>query len=173
MLVQLAESTLRTRYGEYREVLFYDGRQELIVMILGVVSGQEDVLCRVHSSCLHGHYFNSLECDCQAQMELAQRLIQAAGRGVIVWLDQEGKGNGHLALLQSIAYKKQGIKQADAYQAAGFRSDTRDFGPAAQALQLVGVKSVRMITDNPNKTDILRQHGIEVVGVHSAKCDIG
>lgn len=169
MIVQLAESTLRTRYGDYREVLFYDGSRELVAMVLGDVAAQEGVLCRIHSSCIHGHYFNSIECDCQAQMTLAQQLIQGEGRGVIILLDQEGKGNGHLGLLQSIAYKRQGYPQAQAYEAAGFARDARDFGPAAQALLALGLRSVRIITDNPSKSNSLSQYGVEVLGLVSAQ----
>jgi GTP cyclohydrolase II len=140
MIVKLAEGNLKTKYGEYREILFYDGQKESIALIMGEVTDAEAVLCRVHSSCLFGHAFNSIECDCREQMEISQQLIQREGRGIIIWLEQEGKGNGHFALLKSVEHKRLGLKQADAYEAVGFKSDARDFRAAAEILMALGVK---------------------------------
>jgi GTP cyclohydrolase II len=165
MIVKLAEGNLKTKFGEYRETLYYDGQKESIALTMGEIAGAEDVLCRVHSSCLFGHAFNSIECDCREQMEISQQLIQQAGRGIIIWLEQEGKGNGHFALLKSVEHKRQGIKQAEAYEAVGFKRDARDFRPAAEILREIGVKSVRMLTNNPDKVVTLTQHGVEVVGI--------
>ncbi|MFT4031571.1 MAG: GTP cyclohydrolase, partial [Siphonobacter sp.] len=123
------------------------------------------VLCRVHSSCIFGHVFNSFECVFREQMEISQQLIQQEGKGIIIWLDQEGKGNGHFALLKSVEYKRKGWVQADAYEAVGFKKDARDYTQAAEILNQLGVESVRMLTNNPEKVDILTQHGIKVVGV--------
>lgn len=164
MVVKIAEGTLKTRFGEYREILFYDGRKESIALLMGDVEGGEGVLCRVHSSCLFGHAFNSIECDCREQMEISQQLIQQESRGIIIWLEQEGKGNGHFALLKSVEHKRLGLSQADAYEAVGFKKDARDYTQAAEILQALGVNSIRMLTNNPQKTSTLAQHGIEVVG---------
>jgi GTP cyclohydrolase II len=97
-------------------------------------------------------------------MEISQRLIEKEGSGVIVWLDQEGKANGHFALLKSKEHKKSGLSQEAAYEAVGFKKDARDFRKAAEILNEIGVKSIRMLTDNPKKTETLSQHGINVVG---------
>ncbi len=164
MTIQIAEGNIKTKFGEFREILFYDGQKETIALTMGEVNGAEDVLCRVHSSCLYGHAFNSIECDCREQMEISQQLIQQAGKGIIIWLEQEGKGNGHFALLNSIAYKRKGLPQADAYEAVGFKRDARDFRAAAEILQEIGVKSIRMLTNNPKKIETLTEHGIEVIG---------
>lgn len=164
MIAKLAEGNLKTKYGEYREILFYDGQKESIALIMGEVADGEEVLCRVHSSCLFGHAFNSIECDCREQMEISQQLIQREGRGVVIWLEQEGKGNGHFALLKSVEHKRLGLKQADAYEAVGFKSDARDFRAAAEILKALGVKSIRMLTDNLGKVDTLKLHGIHVAG---------
>lgn len=164
MIVKIAEGNLKTKYGEYREMLFYDGQKESIALIMGDVNGEEGVLCRVHSSCIFGHVFNSVECDCREQMEISQQLIQKEGKGIIIWLDQEGKGNGHFALLKSVEHKRQGVKQAEAYEAVGFKKDARDFRCAVEILKETGVKSICMLTSNPNKTEILSKHGINVVG---------
>ena len=171
MIVKIAEGNLRTKFGEYREALYYDGQKESIAIIMGDVEGEEDVLCRVHSSCIFGHYFNSIECDCREQMEISQQLIQRAGKGIIILLDQEGKGNGHFALLNSVKHKRLGVKQADAYEAVGFKRDARDFGSAAKILKDLGVKSIRMLTDNEDKIKTLTQHGVEVTGTKKITLD--
>ena len=166
---KLAENTIKTLYGTYQEHLFYDGQKETIAMVMGDIADAEDVLCRVHSACLYAHAFNSIECDCREQMAQAQQAIEKAGKGIIIWLEQEGKGNGHYALMKSFVYKRQGIPQPDAYEAAGFSRDARDFRPAAQVLQALGVKSIRMITSNPKKTETLTQHGITVTGIQATE----
>ncbi|GAB4017988.1 hypothetical protein GCM10028808_51100 [Spirosoma migulaei] len=169
MIVKLAEGNLKTKFGEYREVLFYDGQNESIALLMGDVDGAEEVLCRVHSSCLFGHAFNSIECDCREQMEISQQLIQQEGRGIVIWLDQEGKGNGHFALLKSVEYKRIGLAQADAYEAVGFKRDARDYRVAAEILNELGVKSIRMLTNNPKKVDTLTKYGIRVVGIKATE----
>lgn len=167
MIIKLAEGKLKTAFGDYTEMLFYDGQKESVAMIMGDVKGAEEVLCRLHSACLYGHYFNSLECDCRQQMELSQQLIQQAGKGIIILLDQEGKGNGHFALLQSKAYKQKGFSQADAYEAAGFKKDARDYHSAAKILRDLSVKSIHLLTDNPKKAELLAQYGVNVTGITS------
>lgn len=169
MIVKLAEGKLRTAFGEYTEMLFYDGQKECIAMVMGEVKDEEGILCRVHSSCIYGHYFNSIECDCRQQMELSQQLIQHAGKGIIIWLEQEGKGNGHFALLKSKDYKQKGFSQADAYEAVGFKKDARDYRNAAEILKHIGISSIRMLTDNPQKAETLAQHGVKVAGIASTK----
>lgn len=164
MIIQLATGSLNTKYGTFQEALYYDGQQESIAFYMGEIAQGEDILCRVHSSCIFGHYFNSVECDCREQMDVSQQLIQQAGRGIIILLDQEGKGNGHFALLNSVKYKREGLAQADAYEAAGFERDARNFSAAAKILRHLGVKSVRMLTNNPQKVKTLSRLGIEVVG---------
>jgi 3,4-dihydroxy 2-butanone 4-phosphate synthase/GTP cyclohydrolase II len=88
-----------------------DGQKETIALIMGGVAHKQNVLCRVHSHCISAHIFNSIECDCREQMEMSQRLIQKAGSGVIIWVDQEGKNNGHWALLQSRKLKAEGYRK--------------------------------------------------------------
>lgn len=161
MIKRLAERPLNTKYGTFTEVLYYDGRSESIALVKGRVENAENVLCRVHSHCIGAHVFNSIECDCREQMEAAQAMIEREGRGVIVWLDQEGKGNGHLALMQSIKYKKE-LGQAEAYVRAGYQADARDFSAAAQILEDLGVRSIVMLANNPDKAEDLRRVGIEI-----------
>lgn len=164
MIVRLGEGTLKTKFGEFLEVLYYDGRKEAFALVMGDVKNSDDVLCRVHSSCISGHIFNSIECDCREQMELAQASIEQAGKGVIVWLDQEGKGNGHLAILASRPLKRQGMSQGAAYEKVGYKADARDFTPAAEILRELEIRSVILLTDNPQKADDLLNVGIRVSG---------
>jgi len=162
MIFRLTERDLQTKYGAFREILYYNGQKETIALVMGNVESSEDVICRVHSACVSGHVFNSVECECQAEMEAAQSVIQKAGKGVIIYLEQEGKGNGHLALMASIPYKKAGMKQSEAYEKAGFEKDARSFRPAAEILADLQVKSVVLLTNNVGKAEDLRKFGIAV-----------
>lgn len=162
MIFRLAERVLSTKFGEFLEILYSDGQKESIALVMGEVSRVSDVICRIHSACIGGHVFNSVECECAEEMAAAQEAIQLEGRGVIVYLDQEGKGNGHLALMKSIPFKKAGHSQAEAYEMAGFQHDSRDFRPAAEILQDLGVISVILLTGNPSKADDLERYGVKV-----------
>jgi 3,4-dihydroxy 2-butanone 4-phosphate synthase/GTP cyclohydrolase II len=161
MIVRLAERDLRTKFGTFREVLYYDGRKESIAIVMGDVAGEENVLCRVHSHCVGAHVFASVECDCREQMEAAQAMIQNEGRGVVIWLDQEGKGNGHLALIQSIPFKKE-FGQAEAYRKAGHRADARSYEVAAQILTDLGIESIVLVANDEKKAEDLRAEGVHV-----------
>src|SRR6476659_3926572 len=150
MIKRLADRKLKTKFGTFTEVLYYDGQKESIALVMGDVEGGEDVLCRVHSHCIGAHVFNSIECTCREEMEAAQALIEREGRGVIIWLDQEGKGNGHFALIESIPFKKE-FGQAEAYVKAGYQPDARSYRPAAQILAELKVKSIILLANNPEK----------------------
>lgn len=162
MIVRLAERELKTKFGDFREILYYDGQKESIALVMGEVAESENVICRVHSACVSGHVFNSVECECQAEMEAAQKAIQKNGKGVIVYLEQEGKGNGHLALMASIQYKKAGFSQGEAYEHAGFEKDARSFRPAAEILADLKIKSAVLLTDNAEKAEDLQRFSIVV-----------
>ena len=167
MIVRLAERELKTKFGTFREILYYDGRKESISIVMGDVDGHHDVLCRIHSHCIGAHVFNSIECDCRELMEAAQAIIQKEGRGIVIWLDQEGKGNGHLALMQSIEYKKE-FGQAEAYVKAGYRADDRSYQPAAQVLNDLGVRSIILLANNAEKALDLRNESVVVTDVRTS-----
>lgn len=169
MNIRLAERELKTKFGTFCEVLYYDGQKESIALVMGDVEAQENVLCRIHSACVSGHVFSSVECECRQEMEASQALIQGEGKGVIVYLDQEGKGNGHLALVESIQYKKAGFSQGEAYRKAGFETDARSYRPAAEILAALKVKSVVLLTNNPDKAGDLRSASIVVSGTKKMK----
>jgi len=162
MVVRLADRELKTKFGDFSEILFYDGVSESIALVMGHIEGGEDVLCRIHSACIGGHIFNSIECECADEMASAQAAIHEAGRGLIIYLDQEGKGNGHLALMKSIPFKKAGHSQGEGYEMAGFEADARSFRPAAEILADLGVDSVVLLTNNPEKAADLRRYSINV-----------
>ncbi len=165
MIIRLAEGSLKTRFGAYTQILYYDGQKESIALVMGEIAHRENVLCRVHSQCIPGHVFNSIECDCRDQMEMAQRLIQEAGSGVIIWLDQEGKNNGHLALLESRRLKDQGLSQAEAYVKLGYSADARSYIRAAEILRELTVQSITLLTNNPEKVSQLRADGLVIAGI--------
>ena len=165
MTIRLAERNLRTQFGTYTEIIYYDGQKESIALVMSDVAGQENVLCRVHSHCIGAHVFNSVECTCREEMETAQRMIESEGRGVIIWLDQEGKGNGHLALIQSIPFKKE-FGQAEAYVKAGYKADARSYTAAAQILKDLSVRSIVLLANSESKADDL---GTELITVSSTR----
>ena len=171
MNIKLAERELKTKFGVYREILYYDGQKESIAIVMGDVENQENVLCRVHSHCVGAHIFNSIECECREEMERSQFLIEQNGTGVVIWLDQEGKGNGHLALMASTKYKQEGFPQAEAYRKAGFEADDRNYRPAAEILADLRVKSIVLLANNASKADDLRKASIAVSDVKEMKID--
>jgi GTP cyclohydrolase II len=134
---------------------------------MGEVAHKENVLCRVHSHCISAHVFNSIECDCREQMEMSQSLIQEAGSGVVIWLDQQGKNNGHLALLQSRKLKDEGLSQAEAYVKLGYSADARSYIRAAEILRELKVQSITLMTNNPEKVSQLRDDGLVIAGIQS------
>jgi 3,4-dihydroxy 2-butanone 4-phosphate synthase/GTP cyclohydrolase II len=164
MIFKLTERDLKTRFGNFREILYYDGQAEAVALVTGDVEAQENVFCRIHSSCISAHVFNSIECECREEMESSQSLIEQKGRGVIIYLEQEGKGNGHLALMASIPYKKAGLSQSEAYRKAGFQADARSYRAAAEILSDLKVKSVVLLTNNAEKAEDLRKASIIVSG---------
>lgn len=172
MVKRLASRELRTKFGTFTEILYYDGQKESIAIVMGDVANKEDVLCRVHSHCIGAHVFNSIECMCREEMETAQRMIQEVGQGVIIWLDQEGKGNGHLALIKSIPFKKE-HGQAKAYEMAGYKADARDYRVAAGILDELKVRSIIMLSNSPDKAEDLRHASITVSETRALDPSIG
>jgi GTP cyclohydrolase II len=165
MIIRLAEGPLKTKFGTYNQILYYDGQKESIALVMGAVAHKENILCRVHSHCISAHVFNSVECDCREQMEAAQGMIQQAGSGVVIWLDQEGKNNGLMALLLSRKWKAEGLSQAEAYKRAGYSEDARSYVRAGEILRELGVRSIRLMTNNPEKVSQLGDDGLVIAGV--------
>jgi GTP cyclohydrolase II len=173
MIIRLAEGPLHILFGTFREFLYYDGQQESIALAMGEVAQGQDVFCRLHSQCLAAHLFNSLECDCREQMALAQALIEHQGCGLIIWLNQEGRGHGHLALMRSRALQTQGWSQTEAYRRLGYTADAREYTRAAEILRDLEVHSIRLLTNSPQKVEHLQAAGILISGTQPLTVDPG
>lgn len=174
MVIRLAEAPLRTKFGTFQEILYYDGQQESLAIVMGEVRDQEQVLCRLHSHCVSAHLFNSIECDCREQMDIAQAMIEQAGAGVIIWLDQDGRGNGHMALLRSRALQQhQDVPQTEAYVQLGYAADARQYTSAAAIVRELGIRSVILMTNSPRKIEGLQSAGIPIVGTRPVAIDPG
>jgi 3,4-dihydroxy 2-butanone 4-phosphate synthase/GTP cyclohydrolase II len=173
MIVRLAERPLITKFGTFKEILYYDGLKESLAIVMGDVENSENVLCRVHSACISAHVFNSIECDCREQMESSQQLISQDGKGIIIWLDQEGRGNGHFALINSAKLAtNEKITQTEAYKRLGFSEDARSFVRAVDILNDLKIKSVVLLTNNPEKAKDLIRDGINVTNTRRVAVDV-
>jgi GTP cyclohydrolase II len=162
----VAVASLPTRFGPFRLVGFWNNRdgKEHVAMVHGDVVGGEDVPVRLHSECLTGDVMGSLRCDCRDQLTEGLRAIQREGRGVLLYLRQEGRGIGLLNKIRAYALQEQGLDTVEANQALGFRDDERDYAVAAHMLRSLDVRSVRVVTNNPDKIRQLEQHGVKVSG---------
>ncbi|MFI1727144.1 bifunctional 3,4-dihydroxy-2-butanone-4-phosphate synthase/GTP cyclohydrolase II [Streptomyces sp. NPDC020489] len=162
-----AEVHLPTSHGEftafgYRSTV--DG-VEHVALVHGEIGDGEDVLVRVHSECLTGDIFGSARCDCGPQLDASLERIQAAGRGVVVYLrGHEGRGIGLVSKLRAYELQERGRDTLDANLELGLPADARDYGAGAQILEDLGVRSVRLMTNNPDKSEALLRHGLKVTG---------
>ena len=132
-------------------------------MVKGEVSPEDPILVRVHSECLTGDVFGSRRCDCGNQLEKAMHMVEAAGKGVILYMQQEGRGIGLLNKIKAYALQDQGCDTVEANLRLGFKPDLRDYGLGAQMLADLGVKKMRLMTNNPTKIVGLEGYGLEVV----------
>ena len=162
-MVEIAKTELNTSFGVFKEILFSDGSKNVIVLIKGNLENSENVLCRIHSHCISAHYFFSIECSCGKQMAFSQKIIEEEGQGIIIWLEQEGRGNGHYAKIQAEKYKKAGFSQSEAYNKAGYPSDNRQYYDVKTILDILKVKSISLISSSKNKKTSLENIGVKVI----------
>jgi GTP cyclohydrolase II len=161
----VAEAKLPTRFGLFT-ILGIQGRDPgdaAVVLRHGKVNGRIAPLVRIHSQCLTGDCFLSERCDCRGQLELSLRKIAAAPSGFLVYLPQEGRGIGLMNKLRAYQLQDEGMDTVEANEELGFAADTRSYQFSAEALRLLGVRRVRLLSNNPDKIQQLTQHGIEVV----------
>ena len=161
----VAEARLPTPYGEFRIVGYSNDvdAAEHVALVFGDVRGQKNVLVRMHSKCLTGDVFGSGRCDCGWQLQSALRTIAAEGRGVVVYLDQEGRGIGLLNKLKAYELQDAGADTVTANLQLGFKPDLRNYGIGAQILLDLGLSAIRVLTNNPKKLVGLEGYGLEIV----------
>lgn len=162
--LKVESARIPTRYGEFTLSLYVNrvDRKEHLALIMGEVREQDEVLLRVHSECFTGDVLGSLRCDCGEQLELAMQLIAQQGQGVIVYLRQEGRGIGLPDKLRAYNLQDQGYDTVDANLILGHQADEREYSVAAAIIEDLGIRSIRLLTNNPTKLESLQELGVEV-----------
>jgi GTP cyclohydrolase II len=160
----VAVAKLPSRFGDFRVVAFWNNRDQKdhLAIVHGDVVGAEDVPTRVHSECLTGDVLGSLRCDCRDQLETALMRIGELERGVVLYLRQEGRGIGLANKIRAYALQDRGLDTVEANLALGFRDDERDYAVASHMLLSLGIGSVRLMTNNPDKVNQLTKYGVKV-----------
>ncbi|HYU34940.1 MAG TPA: bifunctional 3,4-dihydroxy-2-butanone-4-phosphate synthase/GTP cyclohydrolase II [Thermoanaerobaculia bacterium] len=162
---RIASPRLPTVYGDFRIYAYRSDvtEEEHVALVMGDIQADDPTLVRVHSQCLTGDIFGSARCDCGVQLEQALQKIAAEGKGVLLYLLQEGRGIGLLNKLRAYELQEQGHDTVEANERLGFRPDQRDYGVGAQILRDLGVREMRLMTNNPSKYIALDGYGLEIV----------
>jgi len=160
-----AKAVLPTKFGKF-SIYGFEGRgpqEEAVALVRGNVKGRVAPLVRVHSQCLTGDVFTSERCDCRAQLEFSLRKIAAEPSGVLLYLPQEGRGIGLINKLRAYELQDEGLDTVEANRRLGFADDARDYEFAAEALKALGLRDVRLLSNNPDKVAQLERSGIRIV----------
>lgn len=173
---QQVECKLPTEFGEFQVKVYGNDIDDYqhIALVMGDLKTEEPALVRVHSECLTGDIFGSLRCDCGPQLQAAMKQIAREGRGVIMYIRQEGRGIGLVNKLKSYNLQDGGLDTVQANEKLGFKADLRDYGIGAQVLAALGIKKIRLLTNNPKKIVGLQGYGLEVVdrvSIETEPCD--
>ena len=160
-----AQTVIPTRSGEFKVIAYENDMDNLthIALVKGDIDPETPVLVRVHSECMTGDIFGSLRCDCQEQLHKAMDMMEEEGAGVLLYLRQEGRGIGLVNKLKAYEYQRQGMDTVEANEKLGFKADMRDYGVGAQMLVDIGVKEMRLLTNNPKKMIGLEGYGLSLV----------
>ncbi len=167
---QVASADFPTRWGRFRIYGFCGEAasagspriEEAVALVMGDVKSAPP-LVRIHSQCLTGDVFHSLRCDCRQQLELSLSLITEGGAGILIYEQQEGRGIGLMAKLQAYELQDEGLDTVEANERLGFKADHRDFTLPAEILKALGIKQVRLLSNNPEKVEALERAGVQVV----------